>query len=177
MQWKRRWNIGLEQNYNMEGATLVQSKRDTFFGRTLARVVELVSHYLVWHHCIHNTILLGGILNYRDSFTFLEFVILTAMVIESSVFYIPDDRIVHYNCWHWSCSGVLAPSCLWYFACVSVEYSVAIFGVHYTLLLVSVIAWGTMQAGRSQVPFPGLLNFFNLPHPSSRTMAFGSSHL
>jgi hypothetical protein len=41
----------------------------------------------------------------------------------------------------------------------------------------SVIGWGTMlQAGRSRVPFPmRSLDFFNLPNPSSRTVALGST--
>jgi hypothetical protein len=39
----------------------------------------------------------------------------------------------------------------------------------------SVVGWGTMlQAERSWVRFPTrLLDFFNLPNPSSRTMALG----
>jgi hypothetical protein len=40
----------------------------------------------------------------------------------------------------------------------------------------SVVGWATMlQAGRSQVQVPmRLLNFFNWPNPSSRTMVLGS---
>jgi hypothetical protein len=32
-----------------------------------------------------------------------------------------------------------------------------------------------IQAGRSPVRVPDEVNFFNLPHPSSRTMALGST--
>jgi hypothetical protein len=41
----------------------------------------------------------------------------------------------------------------------------------------SVVGWDTMlQAGRSRVRFPmRSLDFFNLPNPSSRTMALGST--
>jgi hypothetical protein len=40
----------------------------------------------------------------------------------------------------------------------------------------SVVAWGTMvQAGRSRVRVPMKLIFFNLPNPSSSTMALGST--
>jgi hypothetical protein len=41
----------------------------------------------------------------------------------------------------------------------------------------SVVDWGTtLQAGRSRVQFPvRSLDFFNLPNPSSRTMALGST--
>jgi hypothetical protein len=33
-----------------------------------------------------------------------------------------------------------------------------------------------LQAGRSPVRFPGEVNFFNIPNPSSRTIALGSTH-
>jgi hypothetical protein len=40
----------------------------------------------------------------------------------------------------------------------------------------SVVGWGTvLQTGRSPVRFPDEVNFFNLPNPSSRTMALGST--
>jgi hypothetical protein len=40
----------------------------------------------------------------------------------------------------------------------------------------SVVRWGTMlQAGRSSVQVPDEVDFFNLPNPSSRTMALGST--
>jgi hypothetical protein len=40
----------------------------------------------------------------------------------------------------------------------------------------SVVGWGTMlQAGRSPVREPDEVDFFNLPNPSSRTMALGST--
>jgi hypothetical protein len=40
----------------------------------------------------------------------------------------------------------------------------------------SVVGRGTMlQAGRSPVRIPDELDFFNLPNPSSRTMALGST--
>jgi hypothetical protein len=40
----------------------------------------------------------------------------------------------------------------------------------------SVVGWGTMlKAGRSPVRVPDDLDFFNLPNPSSRTMALGST--
>jgi hypothetical protein len=40
----------------------------------------------------------------------------------------------------------------------------------------SVDGWGTMlQAGRSRVLSPDEVDFFNLPNPSSRTMALGST--
>jgi hypothetical protein len=52
----------------------------------------------------------------------------------------------------------------------------------YTILLLvrgargSVLGWGTMlQAGRSPVRVPDEVDFFNLPNPSSRTMALGST--
>jgi hypothetical protein len=32
-----------------------------------------------------------------------------------------------------------------------------------------------LQAGRSPVRFPEVVDFFNLPNPSSRTMALGST--
>jgi hypothetical protein len=32
-----------------------------------------------------------------------------------------------------------------------------------------------LQAGRSPVPFPDEVDFFDLPNPSSRTMALGST--
>jgi hypothetical protein len=40
----------------------------------------------------------------------------------------------------------------------------------------SVVGWGTMlQAGRSPVRIPEEVDFFNLPNPSSHTMALGST--
>jgi hypothetical protein len=40
----------------------------------------------------------------------------------------------------------------------------------------SVVGWGTMlQAGRSPVRVPDEVDFFNLPNPSSRTTALGST--
>jgi hypothetical protein len=40
----------------------------------------------------------------------------------------------------------------------------------------SVVGWGTMlQAGRSRDRIPDEVDFFNLPNPSSRTMALGST--
>jgi hypothetical protein len=40
----------------------------------------------------------------------------------------------------------------------------------------SVVGWGTMlQAGRSRDGIPDQVDFFNLPNPSSRTMALGST--
>jgi hypothetical protein len=40
----------------------------------------------------------------------------------------------------------------------------------------SVVGWGTMlQAGRSPVRVPDKVDSFNLPNPSSRTMALGST--
>jgi hypothetical protein len=40
----------------------------------------------------------------------------------------------------------------------------------------SIVGWGTMlQAGRSPVRVPDEVDFFNLPNPSSRTMALGST--
>jgi hypothetical protein len=39
-----------------------------------------------------------------------------------------------------------------------------------------VVGWGTMlQAGRSPVRVPDVVDFFNLPNPSSSTMALGST--
>jgi hypothetical protein len=41
----------------------------------------------------------------------------------------------------------------------------------------TVVCWGTrLQAGRSPVRGPDEVDFFNLPNPSSRTMALGSTH-
>jgi hypothetical protein len=38
----------------------------------------------------------------------------------------------------------------------------------------SIVGWGTMlQAGRSLVQVPDEVDFFNLPNPSSRTIALG----
>jgi hypothetical protein len=40
----------------------------------------------------------------------------------------------------------------------------------------SVVGWGTLlQAGRSRDRIPDEVDFFNLPNPSSRTMALGST--
>jgi hypothetical protein len=40
----------------------------------------------------------------------------------------------------------------------------------------SVVGWGTtLQAGRSRDRIPDEVDFFNLPYPSSRTMALGST--
>jgi hypothetical protein len=40
----------------------------------------------------------------------------------------------------------------------------------------SVVGWGTMlQGGRSPIRIPDKVDFFNLPNPSSRTMALGST--
>jgi hypothetical protein len=40
----------------------------------------------------------------------------------------------------------------------------------------SIVGWGTMlQAGRSPVRVPDKVDFFNLPNPSNRTMALGST--
>jgi hypothetical protein len=43
----------------------------------------------------------------------------------------------------------------------------------------SVVGWGTeLQAGRSRIRLPvRLLDFFNWPNPSSRTMALGLTQL
>jgi hypothetical protein len=40
----------------------------------------------------------------------------------------------------------------------------------------SVVSWGTtLQAGRSRDRIPDAVDFFNLPNPSSRTVALGST--